>query len=491
MKRQLLMAAGLVAGMPWAFGADFITNTPEGEMKSYVRSSMSYISFVMYEEITEETGSKVDFVYGTDGYVYMNYPMGNLNTQGWLKGVREGNDIIFEFPQPIYEQDGEVYDAYVFDYDEFDGGFVVADTQEYIFNVNGDEIVSEVEGDWRILGLGMDLDGYIDWAGFGDFDYSMTLFKGVESEPSANLQTETYSFIHDDMGCFVNVGFTDNGEIWLQGLSQASPEGWLKGRVEGDKALFASGQYVGVLNELNNIPHYGYVYGGGGNIERPKEAADLVFAIDRESKVLTGENTLIINRGEIDYPYVYQFVENPILRYQEDAYQAATPAPASNVRFTGAGECTLDFNLTQLNDHGGLIDEKDLYYRIYVDGQLYTFTSDEYVYLGVESLTDIPFGFTDFWDIMLFKNMREITLYLYGDEMVGVQTVCKAGGEERVSAIVYDPVGVEKTIDTAEVVATEYYDLAGFRVATPSNGMYIRRDRLSDGNINVTKVCRK
>lgn len=55
-----------------------------------------------------------------------------------------------------------------------------------------------------------------------------------------------------------------------------------------------------------------------------------------------------------------------------------------------------------------------------------------------------------------------------------------------------DLVGVEDVmIDSdAEIVGTEYYDLGGRRVESPSHGIYLRRDRLSDGSVRTSKTIK-
>lgn len=42
---------------------------------------------------------------------------------------------------------------------------------------------------------------------------------------------------------------------------------------------------------------------------------------------------------------------------------------------------------------------------------------------------------------------------------------------------------------SAEVVGSEYYDLSGRHVAAPARGLYLRRDRLSDGTSRTVKVA--
>ena len=52
--------------------------------------------------------------------------------------------------------------------------------------------------------------------------------------------------------------------------------------------------------------------------------------------------------------------------------------------------------------------------------------------------------------------------------------------------------GVKNVVDSnAEVVTTEYYDLSGRRINNPQNGIFIKADKLSDGNIRTSKVVVK
>ncbi len=52
-----------------------------------------------------------------------------------------------------------------------------------------------------------------------------------------------------------------------------------------------------------------------------------------------------------------------------------------------------------------------------------------------------------------------------------------------------DLVGIEDVMidNDAEVIGTEYFDLSGRRVETPSQGIYLHRDRLSNGSSRTTK----
>ena len=52
--------------------------------------------------------------------------------------------------------------------------------------------------------------------------------------------------------------------------------------------------------------------------------------------------------------------------------------------------------------------------------------------------------------------------------------------------------GIEDVIATegAEVIAVEYYNLGGVRIAEPTEGFFIRRATLSNGQVVVEKVVK-
>lgn len=55
--------------------------------------------------------------------------------------------------------------------------------------------------------------------------------------------------------------------------------------------------------------------------------------------------------------------------------------------------------------------------------------------------------------------------------------------------VVYDPSGIESILDSdSNVVNVEFYDLAGRKVVSPSNGIFIKVEKLSNGKFNTSKV---
>lgn len=505
MKKFLLFSAMTLAAAQWAGAADFITNTPEGEIKSYIRSSNGYIAMYSVEG-HHDTGSKVDIVYAEDGTVYMNYPMIRLNTQGWLAGYIDGDEMVFNFPQPIYEQDGEIYDAYVFDWtsdkevpaefpSEIDGDeYTQSPVQEYRFTIDGETIRSATPGCGKIIGLLADYGIFQIWAGFGDCDYELKLFTGEIATPPAGLETKTYAMIHNDEGGFVNIG-VDNSTVWAQGLSQFSPEGWAKGTLGADGTVtFASGQCVGALVEPNTIPHYAMIYGATGTPEKPVVAETLAFDFDQEAGQLTARDSILINRGYADNLNVCQFLADQKLNYQADAYSVVYPADPKNVKFQGD---VLMFNLPQLNREGGLIASDMLYYRIWRDDEIFTLYPDEYEYLGLEELTDVPNRFTEFFDVMYDGTFHEVMMYSRDWSKIGVQAVCKNDkGVEKVSDIVYNDGSVTVAAESIAVDGTLFdttlTDLQGRRVSDASApGVYIQTGRRADGTRVARKVLRR
>ena len=55
-----------------------------------------------------------------------------------------------------------------------------------------------------------------------------------------------------------------------------------------------------------------------------------------------------------------------------------------------------------------------------------------------------------------------------------------------------DYTGIEEVItdEAAEVIAVEYYNINGMRIAEPENGFYIMRAILSNGKVVVKKLVK-
>ena len=110
--------------------------------------------------------------------------------------------------------------------------------------------------------------------------------------PPADLTTQQYrmtarqwiyladddDWAHANVDTVVTMGFTADGDVYLQGLAYpTAPEAWLKGSiVDGRQLVFPRGQYVG---------HERYAM--GYFITQDAEARDIIFDIGRANAVFT------------------------------------------------------------------------------------------------------------------------------------------------------------------------------------------------------------
>ena len=86
---------------------------------------------------------------------------------------------------------------------------------------------------------------------------------------------------------------------------------------------------------------------------------------------------------------------------------------------------------------------------------------------------------------MLFRSVQD------RNRLRVVAMVCEANGVIANSAAskVEAATGLNPAAADSEVISTVYYDLCGNMQTNPSQGIYIRADRLSNGTMKFTKIA--
>ena len=237
-----------------------ISETPAGRAEAYVKKGFSYLVFWGYVFQTEVTAGVGELVFDDDNStVYIKNPYYALPTDTWLKGTLKDNKIVVSMPQKIFEEeyDGEVNSFYAnkLEYNE--------DEAWYFLTEGANEIsFAKVDGVWymedegAVLGL---TDAAGEWVGYGDYGVSYEKFNDVAVAAPDGMPFEKWVMDRGDgSGSFVNVCFNGN-DVYIEGLYDGIPDGVVKGQVDGDKAVFNSGQYVGADID--------YIYFSAANIE--------------------------------------------------------------------------------------------------------------------------------------------------------------------------------------------------------------------------------
>lgn len=194
------------------------------------------------------------------------------------------------------------------------------------------------------------------------------------------------------------------------------------------------------------------------------------------------------------------YIYNPVPGYRagsylkleptsDGRYVAHTPQAIGYDSYYGR---EVRFYLHSKDVDGNPIDADGLSYRVYVGADsVYTFTPDKYTRLEAP-MSLVAYSFSDQYDFPAAANDYH-RFYFYEDELdaLGLQSVYTAGGVTNVSEITWwkEPVGTSVSGLDADVkpVRTDWFDMQGRRVDSPSKGVYVVRKTMPDGSVITSK----
>ncbi|GEM_PF-1096124 len=291
--------------------------------------------------------------------------------------------------------------------------------------------------------------------------------------------TGTDSYDNSEVSREVLVAF-DGNDVYFQGLTTIVPEAWVKGTMAADGTITIPGWYVGQYDTyLFGV--YDLYYG------------EQSFSYDSEADKFTSANYSIMasqNGGEKSVMEEYNDV---IILHPQDI--AATPQdPTINAVNLSASYPSIQYTIPTKDADGNVLDISKLYYVVYYvkDGVQNTLTLSPELYEKLTAeLTEIPYTFSDEYDIYstrLYLNQGAEELATW--TKIGLQVIYRGGNEEHTSNIVWYELGENTALEDvkADVIETIYYDMLGRRVDNSLNGVYIQRQRLSNGSVITNKV---
>ena len=438
--------------------SEMITETPEGTLYNYVRKGSAYYVYIMYLMNISFDNMVGTVVFGPNNEVYIKDIISQISLGTWIKGTLNGSKITIEFPQKYYIQDGEDLYVDLLSYDSGENWYVPAKGSHTItlnYNATNNTIscppISDLATGGSLIGL-VYSDG--EWSGYGDWAFNYKLMKDEPVTAPENLETTMYSVSAKGYdGGIANVGF-DGNDIYIQGIYNGMPEGWVKGTIEGNKAIFKSGQYIGPDYSTNYHqylvsctseevwdPDYEEFY-----TEYSLAEGDIVFDYDPETKTLSNSTPFLVNAGTTNVYYAATYDKATIKPFVEVAATPATPTdffvsdPDVAYYLYGYGWGTMEFELPCSDVDGNYILPEKLSYVFYtrVNGEEkeLTLSADDYVNLD-EDMTEIPYDFSDNWDIAAQGSTHYTYYYVIGPEAFGVQAIYRGAGEERRSEIAW------------------------------------------------------
>lgn len=485
--------------------------------------------FYVYADVEyySDMHTTTEFVFGNDGYVYIKDFMAMLPFGSYIKGEvdPETFDMKFSFPQTIdNDEDEEWMDISLF----YENGFPedmpipVEEENNFITFVYGDDGSISMKPLPEGCFIGVALQPYEMWVGMAQTAASL-----VEPTDDREIVTipdgvtgKKYSYItygngqYDlsrtpDFGYRVEVA-VDGDDVYFKGLSMDDASICFKGKLEGDKIMVPNNQFLGVLASVYETSvMFGHpdknAYGGYALYPE-----DTVMILDYDEsngiiKVADPEMVMFFNLTPNSNPngiYYLQMFENLELIYQPDASGAPLDPWGLDYSDGGNSLSTFDFNLPLINEDGVLLERDNMYYNIYMDGELWPLTAEEFKI--PETLEDVPYLYKSNQIVSSKINIfHELGFHVQGFDTLGVQCFNVFDGVTYAGSLATLDIATGEVTYTAggsavaempaegKVVDTEYFDLTGKRVANPAHGVFVKRTLMEDGSVKVMKEIAK
>ena len=491
---------------------------PEGEAKYYDRTTLGY-TVIDYESTWGEFYYGAKVVYGDNNEVYIDNPIPGLPFGAYLKATKDGDKITAQLPQLIGEYDywGSIiyYYASLMKFDPAKGYVAVDDADNVItwtvaedgsfsFDLTSGEIEIDPETGEPVEKPECGFGSYLKFGVDGEATFANTIdFKQtlvpVDVEAQTSHAPDGLSFEQWTFSCeggaprMVNVGIAGN-EIYVSNITDYAPEAVIKGTVEGDKASFATGQYLGYLGDYSY-----FIYFMSAKADDSSEIMEfmlnnaLVFDYDANGKALTSkaDDVMLINANNKNV-YWIEYALEPVIKWYDPADLNAAPNAPSLLDYQAyEGYCCGIWKIPATNVNGATLDPSRMSYNLFMDGEIYTFYTDMYYGLP-EDMTYIPYNFTDDYDILVDGEVRTIYMYDSGFTTLGIQSHFEGYDGKTYSSEIktYDiTTGLSNVESSKTVKQVEFFNLAGAKVENPTHGLYIQRATYTDGTSTSAKIA--
>lgn len=487
-----------------ATNQEVITTTPEGTLIDplYCSSKASYLVYSGALAAMANDGYAGAMV-RTEDAVYIRNIISQYNSPVtyWVKGdIEADGSVTFKFPQKIYQDaSNSSKDRYVAVLTpHYNGESSSLKTEEGNCDLrmtwDGDKLVQVIPeysdpNEMKLSGIVGLVDEVGDFLAYGEqgLTYKTTELKLLEAP--ADLQSSRYVYNYVDgngnaQTTVITVG-TSGNEVWFQGLNTFIPEAWVKGTLNENIVTVPStftGVYQGFLTFITGIT------------DDQKELVNTISFTKTDDKY-EANGAIFLNIGDevVDYNSNRHYKNGVLTPYVEGNKTPATPVIDTSEEGTEAfdeneGLGALIFTMEAVDTEGNPLDQSKLYYNVFKNGELYTFSKDMY---GLEEdMVDIPYDFQS----DLIMSMYGFFFVFFAEDMdsIGVRAVYKDGDTTTYSDIatyVFRTSGIVSPEDMPVAVSEEYINLNGQKVNNPENGIFIKVTRYADGSMKAEKTA--
>ena len=501
---------------------DIISQAPEGETKYYNESYEGWVFWGQEYGLQYMSGTTTNkIVWCSNGEVYIQNPVANYSTGTFAKGTYADGKITVELPQCIgsyYDTDGTMKDMYLNKLEE-----VEQDGEKYYMICYPEDNYLEYDVDDAgnvKLNLGNSADYDVTtgnnpkylvgvtysnephalqvWSGYGDtFETWNIIDNGEPVTPPADAVMQEWAFETLGKKSIVQVA-VDGNDIYVDGFTSYMKGYWFKGTMEDGKITFPTNQYMG-KNEWDQFYYFmaARIFvdeTSEWNQYEPIDKVTLVYNPETGMYTAQEDETFIVSMSN-EYISATAIAENPSMWQQTPEMFKAKPLnPSLTNCLNNPGISTLEWDIPNENEKGAILSGNKMYYNLYVDGELYTFTPEEYP-LFTEPTTDVPYEASNYYDIYVYNTSH--TIYVKKDiaETVALQSFyVDEDGTKYASDLVTENVldtGIGKVEGGKQAISTEYFNLSGVKTTRPAAGMYIMKTKYNDGTSSVKKVLVK
>lgn len=493
--------------------SEMITQQPAGTLYQNMSRSCEGFDYGYQKTYDAYAG---DIVVSADGKkIYMKNPMLCMQT-GWIVGDldAEGN-VEFKFPQVIYDQSQDASGtAYALT------GYawkMINDTEKKAFTLDAnsqtvkfkwtDGKLTQVNPD-DVIGMG---NGSGTWMGYATWQNEFFTVTATPVKPASSLTSTTYTMTYvdpvTDNASDTEVTGSQEVKVIINGtdayLGYFYNNCWIKGTVDGNKISFPSKQYLGVesLGATTILHEYMLAYTMSADGQKAELADNLVFDYNAEDGEMTTAQTFMVNVGTNRYVPLAGF-EHPVLK--NSGYVVAAPATPVivDLKYDASQKIgAVSYINSNLSADGKELNKNNIFYNVYVDGKLLTFTTKDYAYLSA-NMTDVPYAFYDVdydqsngakgFDFMVYQDMQMVYIYKTFSK-IGVKAVYVNGDTRLESPMAerYTTSGINAATDKGRTVkSVGYTDMSGRRVANPAKGIYLQTTLFDNGETETVKVVK-
>lgn len=470
---------------------DVITEQPAGTEYTLYGAAKGYTEFLQSLIPYDVDGAASKLVIAEDGSVYLYNPVVGFITNSWLKGTidKETNLVTFKLPQTILadvinDDEGFPYTEYniackmVYN-EELNTFLATPDDQDLTFTWDGEKLTML---DNQSLGVAS-TDG--TWYGIIDEEKSYDVLTDKTIAPKNSDETLSYLMKYttkdnEETTQPVTVAVEGN-EIFVKGLSKDIPDSWVKGEIDGTKVTFSSKQYLGI-NDTNNSHSYFITLDSNNEMTN-----SMTMTYDPMDMSISSTGAIAVNYGKNKVKTSEYFKDLSFYQW-EDTKEAPAAPTIKDCAFGVDGEYNIfTITLSTKTEDGIDLDADKLYYNIYFDDKLFTFTTSPYSTFD-KDMSDIPYGFSDY-DYFITKRGNDRIIYTYENyKKIGVQCFY-LDGDKKITSKMATWGGTDgiDSVNAAENATTTWTDLSGREVKNPEKGIFIKTQKTADGTVKVSK----